>query len=65
MARRDGTGPMGKGPLTGRGMGLGRNISNNSVSPENQKDLIAEEKINLENRLNSINNKLDNSKNDK
>lgn len=25
MARRDGTGPMGMGPMTGRGMGLCRN----------------------------------------
>jgi hypothetical protein len=85
MARRDGTGPMGMGSNTGRGMGfcnvtnglginrglgmkrsmgLGcrggaiKNSFNNTMSPVNQNDLLAEEKVILENRLNLINNQL-------
>ncbi|MGH4117376.1 DUF5320 domain-containing protein [Clostridium sp.] len=90
MARRDGTGPMGMGSNTGRGMGfcnvtnavggtrglgmglnsgrrggLGMNGFNNSINPINQKDLLAQEKINLENRLNLINNQLNTSEDDK
>ncbi|MGH4125403.1 MAG: DUF5320 domain-containing protein [Clostridium sp.] len=80
MARRDGTGPMGMGSNTGRGMGvcnvtnsksatrglgrkggcgmgLGMNGFNNSINPRNPKELLAQEKVNLENRLNLINNK--------
>lgn len=80
MPRRDGTGPMGRGSRTGRGMGFcnttkvagilgglgwrrcGRGFrwSNygNVISPQNQKDLLNEEKAILEDRLKSINDQL-------
>lgn len=81
MPRRDGTGPMGRGSRTGRGMGFcnttkaagillgglgwrrcGRgfrwNNYGNAISPQNQKDLLNEEKAILEDRLNLINNQL-------
>ena len=59
MPRRDGTGPMGMGSRTGRGMG-----SCNIISPQNQKDLLTKQKASLENRLNLINNKLNTLQND-
>ncbi|MGH4141053.1 DUF5320 domain-containing protein [Clostridium sp.] len=94
MARRDGTGPMGMGSNTGRGMGFcnvtnatgvarglgmglglgrrggcgmgyGMNSFNNPINVVNSKDLLAQEKINLENRLNIINNQLNTSQDDK
>ncbi|MFT5874656.1 MAG: hypothetical protein ACI8WT_003626 [Clostridium sp.] len=88
MAGRNGTGPMGMGSNTGRGMGFcnvvnglgvsrgsgmglgcrgvfGRNSFNNTISSANQKDLLAEEKAILENRLNLINNELNTLQGDK
>ena len=83
MPRRDGTGPMGMGSITGRGMGLcnvakvagaigglglglglgcrrgfGRNGFNNTVNLENQKAI-------LEDRINMLNNQLNNLQDDK
>ncbi len=86
MARRDGTGPMGLGSNTGRGMGscnvttnlgenrgfgMGRGMGsgvglscrggvgrNNTMAPLNQSDLLAQEKVILENRLNLVNTQL-------
>lgn len=72
MPRKDGTGPIGAGAKTGKGMGFcnsskveksdfGRGICNryNDINtPENQKDLLMEQKAFFEERLNLINNKL-------
>lgn len=80
MPRRDGTGPMGMGSRTGRGMGFcnatkaagvfgglgwrrcGRGLRwnnyDNVIIPQNQKDLLKEQKAILEDRLNLINNQL-------
>lgn len=41
---------------------FGRNVINNSVTSEDEKDLLKEEKAILENRLNLINDKLNNLK---
>ncbi|MBU3160721.1 DUF5320 domain-containing protein [Clostridium frigoris] len=56
---------LGLGRRGGCGMGLVMNGFNNSINPVNQKDLLAQEKINLENRLNLINNQLNTSQGDK
>lgn len=92
MPRLDGTGPMGMGSMTGRGMGncsntaktigtiagigiglglgcrrglkrglgrgMGRTFFGNPISSENEKELLANEKAILEERLKAVNNKL-------
>ncbi len=90
MPRRDGTGPIGMGSMTGRGMGLcntakalgaigglglglglgcrrglRRNGFNNTINSDNIKDLLNEQKAILENRLDLINNQLNNFQDDK
>lgn len=57
MARKDGTGPMGMGSRTGRGMGFCNSV--------NQKDLLEKEKAILQNRLNLIDNQLNSLQDDK
>lgn len=55
----------------GFGLGLGcrrslrRNGFNNTINSENQKDLLNEQKAILENRLNLMNNQLNNFQDDK
>ena len=79
MPRGDGTGPMGRGPLTGKGFGicnLGNAIKNGvgtglgrvrgfgkgagfvQSNSRTQKEILAEEKRNLEERLNLIKDQL-------
>lgn len=88
MAGRNGTGPMGMGSRTGRGMGFcnvtnglgvnrglgmgigcrggfGGNSFNNTMSAVSQSDLLAQEKTIIENRLNTINNQLNTTQDDK
>lgn len=84
MPRRDGTGPMGMGPMTGRrrgpcgvakaagtigglglGLGLGLGRMRNVSSPQEEKELLKEEKAALENRLNQINDQLNDSQDEK
>lgn len=57
MPRRDGTGPMGIGPRTGRGLGRCY-IPNNRNSLNNEK--LLEEKRILEEKIKSINEKIKN-----
>ncbi|OPJ57679.1 DUF5320 domain-containing protein [Clostridium oryzae] len=84
MPGRDGTGPIGLGDITVRGMGIcnfgktesttgvlglrlglncrrgfRRNRCNSSINFKNQKDLLIQQKVILENALKSINDKLD------
>ncbi|NMB04212.1 MAG: DUF5320 domain-containing protein [Tissierellia bacterium] len=69
MPGRDGTGPLGGGPLTGRGLGLacrrgfgrgsGFGYRINPVSPTSQKELLKEQKKLLQERLEAIDKDLD------
>ena len=64
MPGRDGTGPTGTGPMTGRGLGLscrrglgsgfGRAFAVNQSSTKTQKELLQEQKNILQNRLETI-----------
>lgn len=63
MPRRDGTGPMGIGSRTGRGLGrCYTNINNNSTNnnSSNNEALLEEKRI-LEEKLKSVNEKLKNN----
>ena len=91
MPRRDGTGPMGAGSMTGRGLGLcadgntveygagfgnglrfgigcrrgfgrgfGRGFAINQTSSKTQKELLNEQKIMLQDRLEAIDKQLEN-----
>ena len=72
MPRRDGTGPMGAGSMTGRGFGLGlacrrgfgrglgRGFAVNQNSSKTQKELLQEQKDLLKNRLDVIDKQLEN-----
>lgn len=69
MPGRDGTGPFGVGPLTGRGLGLGsgygcrRGRFYDTVPSElTERDLLSAQKDLLEARLNTINKHLDKTK---
>ena len=59
MPGRDGTGPLGMGAMTGRGLGLrfgsGCRRSFGIAISKSQKELLAEQKDLLESRLNVIN----------
>ncbi|MDD4276001.1 MAG: DUF5320 domain-containing protein [Clostridia bacterium] len=65
MPRRNGTGPMGTGSRTGRGLGncFNSNIYNNTPTAKNcsNKENLLEEKRILEERLKNINEKLSNN----
>lgn len=70
MPRRDGTGPMGSGPMTGRGLGLGlacrrgfgggfrRGLATSQNSIKTHKELLQEQKELLQSQLEAIDNQL-------
>jgi hypothetical protein len=75
MPRRDGTGPMGAGSMTGRGLGIctgrydaglgcrrgfGRSFAAAPIDSKTQKELLQEQKDLLKNRLEWIDNQLEN-----
>lgn len=70
MPRRDGTGPMGAGSMTGRGLGLvcrrgfdrgfGRGFAVNQTTSKTQKELLQEQKDMLQNRIEVIDKQLEN-----
>ena len=66
MPRRDGTGPIGAGSMTGRGLGfctgrgLGRGYTVNQNSSKTQKELLNEQKTMLQDRLEVIDKQLEN-----
>lgn len=69
MPRRDGTGPMGAGLRSGRGMGhacrrgsacgFGRGFASNEVSAETKKELLQAQRNTLENRIKLIDQQLE------
>ncbi|MGD9964343.1 MAG: DUF5320 domain-containing protein [Candidatus Izemoplasmatales bacterium] len=66
MPRRDGTGPNGYGPLTGRkmgncscGLGYGMGYGRNNPNFQNSKDELLKEKVLLEQRLKDIDKSLE------
>ena len=72
MPRRDGTGPMGAGSITGRGLGictganavkygagLGMGFAVNQTSSKTQKELLNEQKTMLQDRLKVIDKQLE------
>ena len=62
MPRRDGTGPMGIGSRTGRGLGRCFDINNTpAIKNSSNNELLLEEKRILEEKLKTINEKLKNN----
>ena len=65
MPNRNGTGPNGMGPMTGRGLGrcrgnggFGRRVFNNvqrNLTKEEEKEMLKKEKADIEKRLKDLN----------
>ena len=61
MPKRDGTGPMGQGPMTGRGLGrCERGLLNQKDSSKTEKELLTEQKAILQNQLETVDKQLEN-----
>lgn len=68
MPKKDGTGPIGQGPMTGRRMGLcggegmgrgiGRNCQRRFLTKAEEKEVLVEEKNNLKAELQAIDERL-------
>ena len=59
MPRRDGTGPMGAGLMTGRGLGFCRGFGVKQTSSKTQKELLNEQKTMLQDQLEAVDKQLE------
>lgn len=59
MPRRDGTGPMGAGLMTGRGLGFCTGFGVKQNSSKTQKELLNEQKTMLQDQLEAVDKQLE------